>query len=130
MLRRSNLLLRSSSGPNSLYVTEDFSRKVRLHREALVAFAKELRSKDPGARCMLQYDRLHAGGDVYLYNEIEGKVEKALMKKARGKTVAIRKKFFEQLFGCAYRNCWQHQVDQGKDRPDGRAFADLFIGRR
>ena len=46
-----------ASGPNSVYVTEDFSRRVRKHREALLAYARELRDRDPSLRCLLQYDR-------------------------------------------------------------------------
>ena len=34
-----------ASGPNSVYVTEDFSRRVRKHREALLAYARELRDR-------------------------------------------------------------------------------------
>ena len=32
------------------YVTEDFSRKVRKHREELIKFAKSLRNVEPSAR--------------------------------------------------------------------------------
>ena len=32
------------------YVTEDFSRKVRKHREELIKFAKSLRNVEPDAR--------------------------------------------------------------------------------
>ena len=40
-----HLCLFKASGPNSVYVTEDFSRRVRKHREALLAFARELRDR-------------------------------------------------------------------------------------
>ena len=38
-------LLFKASGPNCVYVTEDFSRRVRKHREALLAYARELRDR-------------------------------------------------------------------------------------
>ena len=34
-----------ASGPNCVYVTEDFSRRVRKHREALLSYARELRDR-------------------------------------------------------------------------------------
>ena len=49
-----------------MYVTEDFSRKVRKHREELVKFAREVRTKDPVVRVLLRYDRLHVGNEVRL----------------------------------------------------------------
>ena len=38
-------LLFKAIGPNCVYVTEDFSRRVRKHREALLAYARELRDR-------------------------------------------------------------------------------------
>ena len=37
-------------GVTGRYVTEDFSRKVRKHREELIKFAKSLRNVEPDAR--------------------------------------------------------------------------------
>ena len=34
---------------------------------------------EPGARVSLQYDRLYVENEVYLYNDIEQKVERMLM---------------------------------------------------
>ena len=31
-------------------------------------------------RCLLQYDRLYAGNEVFLFNEVEQKVERVLMR--------------------------------------------------
>ena len=31
-------------------------------------------------RCLLQYDRLYAGHEVFLFNEVEQKVERVLMR--------------------------------------------------
>ena len=36
-------------------------------------------------RCLLQYDRLYAGHEVFLFNEVEQKVERVLMR-SRGTT--------------------------------------------
>lgn len=49
ILRKGNLLRGSN-----LYVTEDFSRKIRKAREELLKFAREIRARDPGARVILQ----------------------------------------------------------------------------
>jgi hypothetical protein len=49
VLRKSNLLRGSN-----VYVTEDFSRKIRKHREELLKFAREIRARDPSARVVLQ----------------------------------------------------------------------------
>ena len=76
ILRKNSMLLKGSN----IYVTEDFSRKVRKHREELLKFARELRSKEPHLRCSLQYDRLYVENDIYLYNEVQERVEKVLMK--------------------------------------------------
>ena len=67
-----------------MYVTEDFSRRVRKHREALLAYARELRDRDASVRCLLQYDRLYAGHEVFLFNEVEQKVERVLMRPGGG----------------------------------------------
>ena len=76
LLRKSALL----RGTN-IYITEDYSRKVRRHREELLRFAKLIKSRTPnGVRCTLQYDRLYVDNDVYLFNEIEQRVQKVLMK--------------------------------------------------
>ena len=63
ILRKNGLLQKQTS----MYVTEDFSRKVRKHREELIKFARSLRNVEPSARCFLQYDRLYVENEVYLY---------------------------------------------------------------
>ena len=75
ILRKSALL----RGTN-IYLTEDYSRRVRRQREELLKFAKIVKSRQNGVRCLLQYDRLYVDNDVYLYNEIEQQVQKVLMK--------------------------------------------------
>ena len=81
ILRKSSLLRGSN-----IYLTEDYSRKVRRQREELLKFAKLVKSRQNGIRCLLQYDRLFVGNDVYLYNDIEQQVQKVLMKIPEGKT--------------------------------------------
>ena len=84
ILRKSPLLRGSN-----IYITEDYSRKVRKHREELLKFAKLVKSRQAGVRCLLQYDRLYVDNDVYLYNEVEQRVQRVLMKLPEG-----GKKFF------------------------------------
>ena len=75
ILRKSPLL----RGTN-IYITEDYSRKVRKQRDELLKFARIVKSRQSGVRCLLQYDRLYVDNDVYLFNEIEQRVQKVLMK--------------------------------------------------
>ena len=79
ILRKSPLLRGSN-----IYITEDYSRKVRKHREELLKFAKLVKSRQAGVRCLLQYDRLYVDNDVYLYNEVEQRVQRVLMKLPEG----------------------------------------------
>ena len=74
ILRKSPLL----RGTN-MYITEDYSRKVRRHREELLKFAREIKSRQ-NVKCTLTYDRLYVDNECYLYNEIEQRVQKVLMK--------------------------------------------------
>ena len=62
-----------------MYITEDYSRKVRRHREELLKFAREIKSRQ-NVKCTLTYDRLYVDNECYLYNEIEQRVQKVLMK--------------------------------------------------
>ena len=48
-------------GVTGRYVTEDFSRKVRKHREELIKFAKSLRNVEPDARSSNKF-HLHCYG--------------------------------------------------------------------
>eukprot|EP00095_Tigriopus_kingsejongensis_P012352 snap_masked-scaffold198_size266703-processed-gene-1.7 protein:Tk12352 transcript:snap_masked-scaffold198_size266703-processed-gene-1.7-mRNA-1 annotation:"hypothetical protein DAPPUDRAFT_215456" len=75
ILRKAHLL----KGTN-VYLTEDFSRKVRHAREELIKFARDIRAHCPTAKCSLQYDRLIVDNDAFLFNSTEGKVEKVLMR--------------------------------------------------
>ena len=79
ILRKSPLL----RGTN-IYITEDYSRKVRKHREELLKFAKMVKARQTGVRCLLQYDRLYVDNDVYLYNDVEQRVQRVLMKIPEG----------------------------------------------
>ena len=40
---------------------------------------RSLKNLEPGARVSLQYDRLYVENEVFLYNDIEGKVERMMM---------------------------------------------------
>ncbi len=79
VLRKAPAMLKETG----VYVTEDFSRKVLRHREELARFARaEKRARgDPSLRCVLQYDRLFMGREAFLYNEVEGRVERVKMTK-------------------------------------------------
>lgn len=79
ILRKSPLL----RGTN-IYITEDYSRQVRKHREELLKFAKMVKARQTGVRCLLQYDRLYVDNDVYLYNDVEQRVQRVLMKIPEG----------------------------------------------
>ena len=71
ILRKARLL----KGSN-IYISEDFSRKVREHRNELIKFMKEVKSRDPGRRMTLRYDKLYIGNDVFFFNDRTGRVER------------------------------------------------------
>ena len=71
ILRKAKLL----KGVN-IHISEDFSRKVREHRQELNKFMKEVRSRDPARRMVLRYDKLYMGNDVFFYNDKTGRVER------------------------------------------------------
>ena len=43
---------------------------------------RSLRNAEPTARFFLQYDRLYVENEVFLYNEVEHKVERMLMSRS------------------------------------------------
>ena len=71
ILRKARLL----KGSN-IYISEDFSRKVREHRNELIKFMKEVKSRDPTRRMTLRYDKLYIGNDVFFFNDRTGRVER------------------------------------------------------
>ena len=71
ILRKARLL----KGSN-IYVSEDFSRKVREHRHELIKFMKEVRSRDSTRKMTLRYDKLYMGHDVFFFNDRTGRVER------------------------------------------------------
>ena len=71
VLRKARLL----KGSN-IYVSEDFSRKVREHRNELFKFMKEVRSRDPARRMTLRYDKLYIGNDIFFVNDRTRRVER------------------------------------------------------
>ncbi len=71
LLRKARLL----KGSN-IYISEDFSRKVREHRNELIKFMKEVKNRDPSRRMTLRYDKLYVGNDVFFFNDRTGRVER------------------------------------------------------
>ena len=61
---------------SNIYISEDFSRKVREHRNELIKFMKEVKSRDPTRRMTLRYDKLYIGNDVFFFNDRTGRVER------------------------------------------------------
>ena len=53
-----------------------FSRKVREHRNELIKFMKEVKTRDPTRRMTLRYDKLYVGNDVFFFNDRTGRVER------------------------------------------------------
>ena len=52
---------------------------VRVSQCEIVLARRSLKNLEPSARVSLQYDRLYVENEVFLYNDIEGKVERMLM---------------------------------------------------
>ena len=70
VLRKSKML----KGSN-IYVSEDFSKRVKDQRAELQKFMKILRKKKPNSKFLLQYDKLFVDKDTFVFNEVSGKVE-------------------------------------------------------
>jgi hypothetical protein len=68
---RKTTLLKGSN----IYIGEDFSKRVRDQRTELQKFMRQSRSRRPGAKFTLQYDKLFIDKDVYMYNDLAGQVE-------------------------------------------------------
>jgi len=71
ILRKSKIL--QSSG---LSVTEDFSRAAKRRRRELEKLVKEVRAADPERKCAFKYDKLLIDGDVFVFNDLEGRIER------------------------------------------------------
>lgn len=72
ILRKSKML----KGSN-IFVSEEFSKRVRDHRAELQKFMKAMRKRRPTAKFNLQYDKLYVDKEVFVFNEVTGKVEMA-----------------------------------------------------
>ena len=57
-------------------VEEDLSRAAKLRRKELEKLMKSIKTREPERRCFLTYDRLVVDDNVYIFNEMEGRVEK------------------------------------------------------
>ena len=60
---------------SSVYVGEDFSKRVRDQRHELQKFMKMMRQRRPAARFSLRYDKLFVDRDVFMFNDLTGQVE-------------------------------------------------------
>ncbi len=60
---------------SNVYVGEDFSKRVRDQRNELQKFMKAMRTRRPGSKFSLQYDKLFIDKDVFMFNDITGQVE-------------------------------------------------------
>ena len=62
---------------SNIYITEDFSKKVKDRRTELQRFMKKIKSRHPGRKLILRYDKLIVDKDVYVFNESTGQVSGA-----------------------------------------------------
>ena len=60
---------------SSVYVGEDFSKRVRDQRHELLKFMRMMRQRRPAAKFSLRYDKLFIDKDVFMYNDLTGQVE-------------------------------------------------------
>jgi len=70
VLRKNNLLRGSN-----IYISEDFSKRVRDQRIELQKFAKLMRQRRPNSKLSMQYDKLIIDHEIYMFNDITGRVE-------------------------------------------------------
>ena len=59
-----------------IQVEEDLSRAGRARRRELEKLMKSIKGRDPERRCYLTYDRLVVDDNVYIFNDLEGRVER------------------------------------------------------
>lgn len=55
---------------------EDLSRAARLRRRELEKLMKVIKTREPERRCFLTYDRLVVDDNVYIFNDLEARVER------------------------------------------------------
>ena len=71
MLRKKQLLKMKG-----IQVEEDLSRAGRARRRELEKLMKSIKGREPERRCYLTYDRLVVDDNVYIFNDLEGRVER------------------------------------------------------
>ena len=59
---------------NKIHVTEDMNKKTRDSRVELRRFIRAVKRNNPGANCVLHYDKLYVDSKVFVYNDVQGKV--------------------------------------------------------
>lgn len=59
-----------------IIVEEDLSRAARTRRRELEKLFKNIKAKEPDRRCFLTYDKLVVDDNVYIFNDLEGRVER------------------------------------------------------
>ena len=65
MIRKTKFL----AGSN-IYITEDFSKRVKDKRTELQKFMRRMKKKNPTAKITLRYDKLMVEKEVYAFNEV------------------------------------------------------------
>jgi phage shock protein A len=59
---------------SKIHVTEDMNKKTRDSRVELRRFMRAVKRNNPGASCVLHYDKLYVDNKVFVYNDVQGKV--------------------------------------------------------
>ena len=59
---------------SKIHVTEDMNKKTRDSRAELRRFIRAVKRNNPGANCVLHYDKLYVDSKVFVYNDVQGKV--------------------------------------------------------
>ena len=55
---------------SNIYITEDFSKRVKDKRTELQKFMRRMKKKNPTAKITLRYDKLMVEKEVYAFNEV------------------------------------------------------------
>ena len=86
ILRKAKLLTGTS-----IYVGEDFSKRVKDQRGELQRFWKTVvKRKRPNAKCRMQYDKLIVDNEVYVYNDLTGQIEQVNQNHTNGNDESIK----------------------------------------
>ena len=53
----------------------DFNKMILILRSELRKYMRKIKRSDPTAACFIQYDKLYVNNKIFVFNDLQGKVE-------------------------------------------------------